>query len=128
MQKWEAVITAQEGQRINNRKSFLETVINLGFFFFAVSFYRSLLRPNSRPNLAAMNSVTPSRNPLSPPPAITLSLELRRLRAAHARLARGHAANDRHTHAMLILLPLSLRSARVNRVAGATAVRSGSDC
>lgn len=35
MQKWEfflAVITAQEGKRINNRKSFLETVINLGFF------------------------------------------------------------------------------------------------
>lgn len=48
-----AVITAQEGKRINNRKSFLETVINLGVFF-AISLYRSLLRPNSRPNLAAM--------------------------------------------------------------------------
>lgn len=59
-----------------------------------------------------MNPVTPSRNPLSPPPAITLSLELWRLRAAHARLARGHAANDSHTHAMLILLPLSLCSVR----------------
>lgn len=69
-------------------------------------------RPSAWPNVATVWTQSPRPVILSILTAMILSLELQSLKARACTVCSGHVSNDGHTHAQLILLPLSLCSTR----------------